>query len=157
MPAARLIKASKIFVAVQKANRPREIKESFLGFDCHHSRAHNIKKAAACELIGAKKGAIFSLIYFFKSFSIYYIPHNYVIPQAMRHAIPQTHSASYPHRLRFACVSWILLWLASTQSTFLKFFRCSRFFEFDSKRNCMAKFIKIQTEGTTTRLREILK
>ena len=34
--------------------------------------------------------------------------------------------------LRFACVSWTLLWLASTQSTFLKFFRCSRFSEFDS-------------------------
>ena len=33
---------------------------------------------------------------------------------------------------RFACVSWTLLWLASTQSTFLKFFRCSRFSEFDS-------------------------
>ena len=30
--AARLIKASKIFVAVQKANRPWEIKESFLAF-----------------------------------------------------------------------------------------------------------------------------
>ena len=35
--------------------------------------------------------------------------------------------------LRFACLSWTLLWLAITQSTFLKFFRCSRFFEFDSK------------------------
>ena len=35
--------------------------------------------------------------------------------------------------LRFACISWTLLWLASTQSTFLKFFGCSRFSEFDSK------------------------
>ena len=35
--------------------------------------------------------------------------------------------------LSFARVSWTLLWLASTQSTFLKFFRCSRFSEFDSK------------------------
>ena len=26
--------------------------------------------------------------------------HNYVIPQAMPHAIPQTHSAFYPHRLK---------------------------------------------------------
>ena len=34
--------------------------------------------------------------------------------------------------LRFACVSWTLLWLASTQSTFLEFFRCSQFSEFDS-------------------------
>ena len=35
----------------------------------------------------------FSLIYFFAPISIFYIPHNYVIPQAMPHAIPQTHSA----------------------------------------------------------------
>ena len=35
--------------------------------------------------------------------------------------------------LRFACVSWTLFWLAGTQSTLLKFFRCSRFSEFDSK------------------------
>ena len=33
----------------------------------------------------------------------------------------------------FACVSWTLLWLASTQSTFQTFFRCSRFSEFDRK------------------------
>ena len=45
----------------------------------------------------------------------------------MPHAIPQTHSSFYPHR------SWTLLWLASTQSTFLKLFRCSRFSELDSK------------------------
>ena len=37
--------------------------------------------------------------------------------------------------LRFACVSWTLLWFASTQSTFLKFFRCSQFSEFDSNFN----------------------
>ena len=42
--------------------------------------------------IGAKKGAaetrmLSSLIYFFALFSINYIPHNYVIPQAMPHAI----------------------------------------------------------------------
>ena len=36
--------------------------------------------------------------------------------------------------LRFTRFSWTLLWLASTQSTFLKFFSCcSRFSEFDSK------------------------
>ena len=58
----------------------------------------NIKKAATCALIGAKKGAIFSLIYFFELFCIYYIPHNYVIPQAITHAIPQTHSLFYSHR-----------------------------------------------------------
>ena len=32
LPAARLIKAIRIFVAGQKANRPWEIKESFLAF-----------------------------------------------------------------------------------------------------------------------------
>ena len=67
------------------------------------------KNAASCELIGAKKGAIFSLIYFFNSSCIYYITHNYVIPQAMPHAIPQTHSTFYPHR-RFSagCVGEFL-------------------------------------------------
>ena len=67
-------------------------------FDCHPRPQH--QNAAVCELIGAKKDAIFSFIYFFKSFCIYYIPHNYVIPQAMPHAIPQAHSSFYPHRLR---------------------------------------------------------
>ena len=53
--------------------------------------------------IGAKKGVkktcalLFSLIYFFPPFSRFYI--NYVIPQAMPHAIRQTHSAFYPHRV----------------------------------------------------------
>ena len=41
-----------------------------------------------------------SFIYFFAPFSIFYIPHIYVIPQAMPHAIPQTHFAFYPHRCR---------------------------------------------------------
>ena len=69
-------------VAEKKKLIDRGKSSSFsLLFDCHSSRARNIKKAAAWELIGAKKkGAIFSLIYFFKSFCIYYIPHNYVIP-----------------------------------------------------------------------------
>ena len=53
--------------------------------------------------IGAKKKArkqarmLSCLIYFFGPFSIYYILHDYVIPQAMPHAIPQTHSSFYPH------------------------------------------------------------
>ena len=48
----------------------------------------------------ARKDArmFFSLIYFFAPFSIFYILHNYVTPQAMPHAIPQTHSSFYPHR-----------------------------------------------------------
>ena len=54
--------------------------------------------------MGAKKRRdkdalmFFSLIYFFAPFSIFYILHNYFIPQAMPRAIPQTHSAFYPHR-----------------------------------------------------------
>ena len=56
-----------------------------------------LKKNCLC-IFGAKKGAIFSLIYFFESFCIYCIPQNYIIPQAMPHAIPQTHSGFYPHR-----------------------------------------------------------
>ena len=97
--AARLLKASRIFVAEKKKLFDREKSRSLsLIINCHRSRTRNIKKAAAWVLIGAKKG---SLIYFFKSFYIYYIPHNYVIPQAMPHAIPQTHSAFYPHRSYF--------------------------------------------------------
>ena len=66
------------------------------------SYVNNIKTAAAfADWLAPKKGALFSLIYFFGSFCIYYIPHNYVIPQAMPHAIPQTHSAFYPHRVKF--------------------------------------------------------
>ena len=42
--------------------------------------------------------------------------------------------------LRFACISWTLLWLASTQSTFLKIFRCSWFCEFDSNINNLFHF-----------------
>ena len=41
---------------------------------------------------------LLSLIDFLASFSIFYIPHNYVIPQTMPHAIPQTHSSFIPHR-----------------------------------------------------------
>ena len=58
--------------------------------------------------IGAKKRRgkdarmLFSIISFFAPFSIFYIRHNYVILQAMPLAIPQTHSAFYPHRSRTA-------------------------------------------------------
>ena len=58
LPAARLIKASRIFVAVQKPNREKSRSLSWL-FDCHRSRARNIKEAAACELNGATKGRNF--------------------------------------------------------------------------------------------------
>ena len=58
------------------------------------------------QLLAPKKGAAktrecFSVyLYFFEPFSIFYNPHNYVIPQAMPHANPQTPSAFYPHRWR---------------------------------------------------------
>ena len=102
-----------IFDAVRKKliDREKSRSPSWL-FDCHRCWASNIKKAAACELIGAKKGAIFSLIYFFESICSYYIPHNYVIPQAMPHTIPQTHSPFYPHQL----VVWIRQKLSKHQS-----------------------------------------
>ena len=49
---------------------------------------NNIKTAAAfANLLASKKGALFSLMYFFGSFCVYYIPNSYVIPQAMPHAI----------------------------------------------------------------------
>ena len=72
-----------IFDAVRKKliDREKSRSPSWL-FDCHRCWALNIKKAATCELIGAKKGAIFSLIYFFESFCLYYIQHNYVIVYA---------------------------------------------------------------------------
>ena len=40
------------------------------------------------------------LIFFFAPFSTYQISHNYVIPQAMPHAIPETHCAFCPHRFK---------------------------------------------------------
>ena len=58
--AARLIKASRIFVAVQKANQPWEINESFLAFLLFEFLSGpQLQKVAACELIGAKKGRNF--------------------------------------------------------------------------------------------------
>ena len=48
--------------------------------------------------VGAKTGRALQLIYFFKSFRISRISHNYAIPHAMPHAIPQTLSPFYPHR-----------------------------------------------------------
>ena len=54
---------------------------------------------AFANWLALKKDALFCLIYFFGSFYIYHIPHNYVIPQVIPYAISQTHSACYPHRL----------------------------------------------------------
>ena len=51
-----------------------------------------LEKRLPVNWLASKKGAIFSVIHFFN------IPHNYVITQAMPHAIPQTHSTFYPHR-----------------------------------------------------------
>ena len=51
------------------------------------------------KLIGAKKGRTFQFNLFLWVFYVYYIPHNYVIPQTMPHDIPQTHSSCHPYRL----------------------------------------------------------
>ena len=60
LPAARLLNPSRIFVAPKKKLIDRGKSRSLsLLFDCHRSQARNIKKAAAWELIGAKKGSNF--------------------------------------------------------------------------------------------------
>ena len=74
LPEVLLIRASKILVAVQKANRPWEIRESFLAL-------------IVIVVEPAIKKRL--LVYWLASFCIYYTPPNYVIPQAMPHAIPQ--------------------------------------------------------------------
>ena len=103
--AARLIKANRIFVTARKRLIDSENSRglSWL-FDFHRSLARDIKKrgcqSGICRLLlqiclAPKKGALFSLNSFFKSFGKYYIPHIYVIPQAIPHAIPQTHSRPF--------------------------------------------------------------
>ena len=88
---------------VEKANRQWAFVAVWL------SSYVNIKTAAAfANWLAPKKDALFSLIYFFGSFCIYYIPHNYTIPQVMPHAIPQTHSAFYPHRTQSCYHYWSL-------------------------------------------------
>ena len=59
LPAARLIKASRIFMAVQKLTDHEKSRSLSWPFDCHRSRARNIKEAVACELNGATKGRNF--------------------------------------------------------------------------------------------------
>ena len=81
-------------------------------------RARNVKTAAAfANWLAPKKGALFSLISFFASFCVYYIPFNYVIPQAMPwpHAIPQTHSIFYPHRF----AGFLIFFLFSNSNSYL--------------------------------------
>ena len=51
------------------------------------------------KLISAKKGRTFQFNLFLWVICVYYIPHNYVIPQTMPHDIPQTHSSCQPHRV----------------------------------------------------------
>ena len=51
------------------------------------------------KLIGTKKGRTFQFNLFLWVICVYYIPHNYVIPQTMPHDIPQTHSSCHPHRV----------------------------------------------------------
>ena len=58
-------------------------------------------KQSGCvgKLIGAKKGRTFQFNLFLWVICVYYIPHDYVIPQTMPHDIPQTHSSCHPHRV----------------------------------------------------------
>ena len=111
---------------VEKANR----QWAFVAFWL--SSYVNIKTAAAfANWLALKKGALFSLIYFFGSFCIYYIPHNYAIPQAMPRAIPQTHSSVYPQRanslyfMENSFVNWLLR--KSERKIFLPYFCLHRF------------------------------
>ena len=75
---------------------------------------------SSCSLkLAPQRGAtkmLFSFICFFAPFSIFYIPHNYVLPQAMPHAIPQTHSSFYPHRCRSYGEFWQLARQSVSQS-----------------------------------------
>ena len=55
-----------------------------------------LTQLAAKERRGKVARMLSCLFHFFGI--MYYIPHNYVIPQAMPHAIPQTHFVFYPDR-----------------------------------------------------------
>ena len=59
LPAARLLNASRICGWKKKLIDRGKSRSFSLLFDCHSSRARKIKKAAAWELIGAKKGSNF--------------------------------------------------------------------------------------------------
>ena len=59
LPAARLIKVESLWLCKKLIDREKPMSLTWL-FDCHRSRARNINVAAACELIGAKKGAIWN-------------------------------------------------------------------------------------------------
>jgi len=60
LQAARLIKQVESLLLKKKLIDCEKSKSLSWLSDCHRSRARNIKEAAACELIGAKKGTIFS-------------------------------------------------------------------------------------------------
>ena len=81
----------------------------------------------SCSLKWAPKKArqrrahVFSLIYFFAKFSIFHIPHNYVIPQAVPHAIPQTHSSFYPHRCVQANSFLVRILVTSCENAYTNF------------------------------------
>ena len=68
-------------------------------FDCHRA---TLKQRLRFQIDWRKKGRTFQFnLFLWVILHIYYISHNYVIPQATPHAIPQTHSAFYPHRVKF--------------------------------------------------------
>ena len=76
----------------------------------------------------------FSLIYFFAPFSIFYITHNYLILQAVPRAIPQTHSAFYPHREMCSLAESLgQLWLAEWKKLLTALFTNMRTRKFKSR------------------------
>ena len=66
------------------------------------SRARIITKQRLLLQIGGEKGRAFQFLKFISKelFHIYFISRNYAIPQIMPHAIPQTHAAFYPQRVK---------------------------------------------------------
>ena len=60
--------------------------------------------------IGAEKGAAFKQNLFLWVILHILHSHNHAIPQVMPYAIPQTHSAFYPHRKRSPWLDFWILW-----------------------------------------------
>ena len=91
--------------------------------------------------IGAKKGRgkdarmVSRSIYFFGPFSIYYIPHNNVIPQAMPHAIAQIHFVFYPHRFKSYFLVEVILFI------FLSGFHLFVFHSLNKVLNVVSQFL----------------
>ena len=87
--------------------RPKRDREQFASVNLWITDRYRLMFDSGCSfsLKNDLMMMFFSLIYFFAPFSIFYIPHNYVILQTMPHAIPQTRSAFYPHRIWYTLIS----------------------------------------------------